>query len=232
MDTNLPLILQPKDRLCITLNDFDLFSDKLEHDIRIRLNTLFPYIGSVRCKYELFYSAYFDLISLIKRIYRLDILMDLNLKDMDNEDDVKKISYDLSVKGVDIFNINMDIPINIIHATIQGAEKYSKEFNKPRPKILGIIPEENKKELALNVVKVGLDGIVCSSLYLERIKPELPKNFIFVIVDDIDGVVVPDFALKAGYDLLVLGRSIYKYETPNEQLKAIREINELIKKSI
>lgn len=230
MDTTLP-VLQPKDRLCITLDGFDLFSDSLEHNIRTRLNTLFSYVGSVRCKYELFYSAHFDLITLIKRIYGLDILMDLNLKYMD-EDNVRDLSYTLLIKGVDIFNISADSPQNIINSVIQGAEKYSKEFNKPRPKIFGIISGENKKELALEVVKAGLDGIVCSYLDLESIKPELPKNFIFVTTDDTDGIVVPDFALKAGYDLLVVGRSIYKYETPNDQLKAIREINELIKKSI
>lgn len=225
-------VLQPKNRLCITLDGFDLFSDHLEDDVRTRLNTVCPYIGSVRCKYELFYSAHFDLISLLKVVYGLDILMDLNLKYM-GEDKVKVLSYDLSVRGVDIFNISIDTPQNIINAIIKGAERYSKEFNKPKPKILGIIPNNNKKDI-LELVINNLDGVVCSAIYLEFFKLELPKESIFVtttdeVDDDYDEL---SFALRAGSDLLIVGKSVYKYEMANDQLKEIRKISDLIEKSL
>jgi len=71
--------------------------------------------------------------------------------------------------------------------------------------------------LARKAVEAGIDGLVCSAADLETVKPHLPPNFEVVTpgirpagsdVNDQKRVATPEWAIKNGATLLVIGRPI------------------------
>jgi orotidine-5'-phosphate decarboxylase len=74
---------------------------------------------------------------------------------------------------------------------------------------------------ALNLAQLahqaGLDGVVCSSLDLVRIRSSLPRNFLTVVpgirpadagAQDQKRIATPKAAIDAGADILIIGRAI------------------------
>ncbi len=83
--------------------------------------------------------------------------------------------------------------------------------------------------------KSGLDGIVCSAGELDYVKPYLPDNFSYVtpgIKAPITGkvgkdqlrVFTPSEAIRRGSDILVIGRAITGYNTPEERRRAAYQV--------
>lgn len=97
---------------------------------------------------------------------------------------------------------------------------------------------ENARVLSLRLARLaksgGADGVVCSPLETEMIKSELGEGFLAVVpgvrprsaaVDDQKRVATPLQTLKAGADLLVIGRPITDAPDPKAAAEAIgREI--------
>ncbi|SNZ07954.1 orotidine-5'-phosphate decarboxylase [Persephonella hydrogeniphila] len=89
-------------------------------------------------------------------------------------------------------------------------------------------------KLATTAVNTGIDGIVCSPFEVKEIKEKIDKDFIAVTpgirleqeTDDQKRVATPEFAVKEGSDILVVGRPIIKAK---DKKKAVREILEKIK---
>ena len=80
--------------------------------------------------------------------------------------------------------------------------------------------------------KQGLDGIVCSGLELEHLRPRFPKPFLMVVpglrfegdmFGDQQRVVDPYQAVRLGADILVLGRSVTMTAGGWDRLKAFKE---------
>ncbi|WP_457625661.1 orotidine-5'-phosphate decarboxylase [Persephonella sp.] len=89
-------------------------------------------------------------------------------------------------------------------------------------------------KLARTAVDTGIDGIVCSPFEVRQIKEKINKKFIAVTPgiriensdDDQKRVATPEFAVREGSDILVVGRPIIKAK---DKKKVVREILEKIK---
>jgi len=94
------------------------------------------------------------------------------------------------------------------------------------------------KHLAQKAVGAGIDGLVCSAADLESVKPSLPPNFEIVTpgirptgsdVNDQKRVATPEWAIKNGATLLVIGRPITGSANPDKAAEDIvREIETLL----
>ena len=165
-----------------------------------------------------------------------DIFLDLKFHDIPNT--VKQ-----SIKNV------LDLLPDYITVHLSGGYQMIKELNdiKRKTKIIGVsmltsLDDKDLKNMGVNFgkqnfinnlvkigVKAGIDGIVCSPKEVEYLKKSY-KNLIFVTPgirlptenrDDQKRVESPKFAVKAGSDILVIGRSITKSKNPVNTLKKI-----------
>ena len=87
-------------------------------------------------------------------------------------------------------------------------------------------------KLAKEAINSGIDGIVCSAEEVGKIKKEIQKDFIAVVPgirlpenskDDQTRVATPETAIKAGADILVVGRPIIKSSNRKKTLKKFIE---------
>ncbi len=89
-------------------------------------------------------------------------------------------------------------------------------------------------KLAKTAIDAGIDGIVSSPFEVRSIKEKIGKDFISVTPgirfsktdDDQKRVATPEFAVKEGADILVIGRPIIRAENKK---KLIKEIQRTIK---
>ena len=89
-------------------------------------------------------------------------------------------------------------------------------------------------KLAKTAVDTGIEGIVSSPFEVRNIKEKIGKDFISVTPgirfskseDDQKRVATPEFAIKEGADILVIGRPIIKAKN---RKKIIKEIQKIIK---
>jgi orotidine-5'-phosphate decarboxylase len=92
-------------------------------------------------------------------------------------------------------------------------------------------PAENVKRLALLADSSGMDGIVCSPLEAQEVRPLVKGGFRLVtpgvrpassLQDDQTRVMTPARAIEAGSDYLVIGRPITKADDPMQALRNIQ----------
>ncbi|WP_293448726.1 orotidine-5'-phosphate decarboxylase [Persephonella sp.] len=87
-------------------------------------------------------------------------------------------------------------------------------------------------KLAKTAVSLGIDGIVSSPFEVRKLKEEIEIDFISVTPgirfsktdDDQKRAATPEFAVKEGADILVIGRPIIKAENKKELIKEIYKI--------
>ena len=170
------------------------------------------------------------------------IFLDLKFHDIPNT--VAKAVEAACELNVDYLTIHTQGGIQMMKAAADAAAKA-----KYRPKILGVtlltsidqlmlntelaVPlttDEYVVHLAQKAVEAGLDGLVCSAADLEKVKPVLPQNFEVVTpgirpagadVNDQKRVATPQWAIKTGATLLVIGRPITGAEDPGRAAKEI-----------
>jgi orotidine-5'-phosphate decarboxylase len=80
--------------------------------------------------------------------------------------------------------------------------------------------------------RAGCGGAVCSPLEVGDLRPENPRPFLLVTpgirssgvaADDQQRIATPDAALRAGADMLVVGRQITRAADPERALEALAE---------
>ena len=198
-------------------------------------NKIKNHIGGIKLGLEFFTKNGPDGVEKIKKI-GLPIFLDLKFHDIPNT--VKQ-----SIKNV------LDLSPDYITVHLSGGYQMIKELNdiKRKTKIIGVsmltsLDDKDLKNMGVNFgkqnfinnlvkigVKAGIDGIVCSPKEVEYLKKSY-KNLIFVTPgirlpsenkDDQKRVESPKFAVKAGSDILVIGRSITKSKNPVNTLKKI-----------
>ena len=198
-------------------------------------NKIKNHIGGVKLGLEFFTKNGPNGVEKIKKI-GLPIFLDLKFHDIPNT--VKQ-----SIKNV------LDLSPDYITVHLSGGYQMIKELNdiKKKTKIIGVsmltsLDDKDLKNMGVNFgkqnfinnlvkigVKAGIDGIVCSPKEVKYLKKSY-KNLIFVTPgirlprenrDDQKRVESPKFAVKAGSDILVIGRSITKSKNPVNTLKKI-----------
>ena len=198
-------------------------------------NKIKNHIGGIKLGLEFFTKNGPNGVEKIKKI-GLPIFLDLKFHDIPNT--VKQ-----SIKNV------LDLSPDYITVHLSGGYQMIKELNdiKRKTKIIGVsmltsLDDKDLKNMGVNFgkqnfinnlvkigVKAGIDGIVCSPKEVKYLKKSY-KNLIFVTPgirlptenrDDQKRVESPKFAVKAGSDILVIGRSITKSKNPVNTLKKI-----------
>lgn len=91
-------------------------------------------------------------------------------------------------------------------------------------------PHQQVHNLASAVVEAGVPGLVCSAKELDSLIPVFGKQLKFVTpgvrppgtsADDQKRIVTPARAAAAGADFIVVGRPIYKSDSPRVSVQAI-----------
>ena len=174
------------------------------------------------------------------------IFLDLKFHDIPNT--VAKAVRAACGLDVDYLTIHTQGGVEMMKAAVEAASGAAR-----RPKILGVTLLTSIGQEALNcelavqmktnlyvlhlaqkAVEAGIDGLVCSAADLEAVKPSLPKDFEVVTpgirpagsdANDQKRVATPEWAIKNGATLLVIGRPITGVD---DQRKAAEEIVESI----
>jgi orotidine-5'-phosphate decarboxylase len=172
------------------------------------------------------------------------IFLDLKFHDIPNT--VAKAVRAACGLDVDYLTIHTQGGVEMMRAAAEAAHEAAR-----RPKILGVtlltsIGQEALnyelavqmktdlyvRHLAQKAVSAGIDGLVCSAADLETVKPSLPKDFEVITpgirpagsdVNDQKRVATPEWAIKNGATLLVIGRPITGADDPGRAAEKIAE---------
>ena len=184
---------------------------------------------------ELFYGAGPDIVRRIKaRGHR--IFLDLKLHDIPNT--VKKTMAVLRDLDADICNLHAAGTVRMMEAALEGLTRPDGS----RPLLIAVTQltstdqEALEKDLlidrpmeevvlhyALNALKAGLDGVVCSPLEAGRVHEVCGRDFLAVTpgvrfadgkAEDQKRVMTPEEAKRIGSDYIVVGRPITGAEDP------------------
>ncbi len=230
----------PKEQLIVALD-----VDDLKQAERL-VEQLVGYISTFKIGLQLFSNSGPDAIKMVKdRGGR--VFLDLKFHDIPNT--VAKASEELVKLGVSIFNLHTLGGVKMMRKSASAARKKAKEVGLPPPLILGVtiltsIDERTLKEelkikrdiknyvsyLSSLAKKAGLDGVVASAGEIKKIRKTLGEDFIILTpgirpagsrVDDQKRVATPTEAIKAGANLIVVGRPIILASNPLRVVKNI-----------
>lgn len=231
--------MENKDKVCLAL---DIIGKNDVMDIVEELHDLVGY-------YKIHFSFLFHGAEVIDEIHDRGGKVFLDLKFHDIPNTVKNYARIATRMGVDMFNVHASGGLEMMKAAVEGATDEAHKRGLNKPKIIGVtvltsmdqdslseigIKTELKEQvlsLALLAEKARLDGIVCSGHDLDRIRPVLSDDFLYVTPGikgvstpggaDQKRIMTPRNAIDAGSSLLVIGRAIYKAE---DRRKAAQEI--------
>ncbi len=166
-----------------------------------------------------------------------ELFLDLKLHDIPNT--VKEGVLSAKDLGADYLTVHASAGRNALRSAVEVKGKI---------KLLGVtlltsLGEEDLEDIGLcrsreeQVLKLaglaleeGFDGIVCSGMELSYIRQGLQKPFLAVVpgvrlegepADDQKRVVSLEEALRAGADMVVMGRSILRAENPVKKVEEI-----------
>ena len=240
----MPLTNQEKlarNRVCLPLDGLNTLAE-----VKERVAELKEVVGLFKVGKESFTKFGPAVIELIHKSKR-EVFLDLKYHDIPNT--VKGAAAAATELGVFMFNVHASGGLEMMKAAKEGAMSVSSKTGIRLPKIIGVTVltsidgailkndlgihesvEEHVLRLALLTQKAGLDGIVCSAADLYAIKNKLPEDFMFVTpgIKAIDGIAgadqkrvfTPGNAIKDGSTILVAGRTITGYNTPEERIEA------------
>ena len=235
---------QARNKICLVLDNIKTM-DELEKIVK----ELSPFVGLFKIGKETFVRLGPNAVKLVQN-NNANVFLDLKYHDIPNT--IKGASCAATDLGVYMFNIHCAGGLEMMKAAVVGAKKTAEQNNLKRPKIIGVtlltsIDDEilNKEllvkkqlneyvlHLAKLSLKAGLDGIVCSANELSFLKPQLPRDFIFVTPgikgvstsagEDQKRISSPREAINAGSSILVIGRAI------TNALNRKQEVYEIIK---
>jgi len=207
------------------------------------------YVGVYKLGLEQFTRFGPKVLDLIRDVDR-KIFLDLKFHDIPNT--VEKAVQAACEHGVDYLTIHTQGGVEMMRAAAKAAAKPARQ-----PKILGVtlltsigqsmlnndlaVPlktGEYVRHLAQKAVEAGIGGLVCSAADLESIKPSIPNGFEIVTpgirpagtdVNDQKRVATPEWAIRNGATLLVIGRPITGATSPR---KAAEEIAKSIESAL
>jgi orotidine-5'-phosphate decarboxylase len=215
------------DRLCVALD-----TDSLENALRLA-RRLSECAGHVKIGLELFSAAGPEAVSRLRELVP-GIFLDLKLYDIPNT--VSHAVRMAAKLGVSLLTVHASGGAAMIGAAREAAETAASSHSVQHPRILAVtvltsIDDDalsrtfgvrmSVQETALHLAKTakdaGADGVVCSAREVARIKKVCGSEFLTVTpgirpasaaAGDQKRVTTPAEAIKAGSDLLVVGRPI------------------------
>ncbi len=184
------------------------------------------------------------------------VFLDLKLHDIPNT--VARAVRAACQLGVDLLTLHASGGAGMIRAAREAAEKAAVEFDRARVRLLAVTvltsldkaalsqtfgletePVKLVERLAKFAKDCGADGVVCSALEAALVKKVCGKDFLVVTpgirpagsqTQDQKRVVTPADAIRAGSDLLVVGRPITAAPDPaaaaDEILKSLATSNQ------
>ena len=174
------------------------------------------------------------------------VFLDLKLHDIPNT--VSKAAAAAVRTGASIVNCHAAGGTEMMKAFAEGARTAAAKEGRPTPKLIAVTiltsldaaavwsvglegsPREAALRLALLAKRSGLDGVVCSPEEIKTIRAECGGDFLLVVpgvrprgeaAGDQRRVATPSDAIRAGADLLVVGRPITGAPDPVAAARAI-----------
>lgn len=196
------------------------------------------HVGYFKVGLELFTAAGPEVIRRI-RDAELKCFLDLKFHDIPNT--VAGAVRSATRHGVDMLTIHLSGGKAMAAAALDAACDEADRQGTTRPKIIGVsvltsLGETDMKDLGMSstvneqverllrlAVVAGLDGMVCSAVDLPAIRRQSPQGFLLITPGirpawsekkDQTRIATPAIAIKAGADLLVIGRPISEAEDP------------------
>jgi len=194
---------------------------------------------------ELFTAVGPDIVTLIKD-NGIRCFLDLKFHDIPNT--VAGAVRSAARTGADMMTIHLSGGRAMVKAALKAAQDESIKLKIERPHIVGVSvltslsgddlqeigidksPGEHAAHLARFGSSCGLDGLVCSAEDLPHVRHEVPKTFMLITPGirpawsergDQKRIATPSSALKAGADLLVIGRPISESTNPIQAVEKI-----------
>jgi orotidine-5'-phosphate decarboxylase len=211
-------------------------------EARTLVRTLGPHIDFYKVGMELYASAGMEIVRELldqgKRVF-----LDLKLYDIGEQ--VKRAVAAISLVGVDFLTVHAQK--QVMQAAVAGCSGSLKllavtvltSFDENDILDDGYtitLPELVEKRVA-NAIEAGMNGIVCSSIEVAKVRAMTGPNLTLVIpgvrspgksAGDQKRVATPADAIANGADYLVIGRQITRAENPRaELLKILDEIHVL-----
>ncbi|HPI92253.1 MAG TPA: orotidine-5'-phosphate decarboxylase [Deltaproteobacteria bacterium] len=209
------------------------------------VHTLKDSVGWFKVGLELFTATGPDVVRLIKD-QGIKCFLDLKLHDIPNT--VAGAVRSTIRTGADMMTVHLSGGRAMVEAALKAAEEESRKLGIARPRIVGVSvltslggvdlkevgierpPMEQVAYLARFAASCGTDGMVCSAEDLTHIRSSVPASLMLITPGirpswsgkgDQKRIATPGAAIKAGADLLVIGRPISEAPDPVEAVSRI-----------
>lgn len=229
-----------RDQLCVALDGSD------RDWITSTAKTLAPHVGWLKLGLEAFTAFGPDLVREMAGL-GIRVFFDIKLHDIPNT--VRRAAANCAATGAAMFNVHASGGAAMLRAAIEGAAEGSPSAP---PKVLAVTvltsldrealtelgldqpPEELVLRWALLARDSGLAGVVASAREAPVLRRECGPDFLIVtpgirpswsVTGDQRRVMTPSDAVKAGSDILVIGRPITGAEDPEDA--ALRILGEI-----
>ena len=234
-----PRCLEPRERIALALD----LSSREEFLETARL--LAPEVGTMKLGLEAFVSHG---PSLVRDLVGLGapVFLDLKLHDIPNT--VSRAAAAAAGLGASIVNVHAAGGLEMMRAAREGLLDGAARAGVPPPRLIAVTvltsldaaalarvgipatPEEAALRLALLAREAGLDGVVCSPAEVASLRAACGAGFLLVVPGvrpagsargDQSRVATPAEAIRAGADLLVVGRPILAAADPVAAARAV-----------
>ena len=175
-----------------------------------------------------------------------DVFLDLKLHDIPNT--VGRAAAAAVATGAAIVNCHASGGLDMLRAFGDGGREAAAKTGRPAPKLVAVTvltsldagallaiglsgaPRDAAVRLASLAKEAGLDGVVCSPEEIAAIRAACGKDFLLVVPGvrpagaapgDQKRVATPAHAIRAGADLLVVGRPITGAADPAAAARAV-----------
>lgn len=230
-------------KVCLSLDGLATFED-----FQRTILELSPVVGSFKIGSES-YTRFGP--RAVDAVHHAGANVFLDLKYHDIPTTVKSAARAAAEMGVYMFSVHASGGIEMMEAAVEGARSVSSSSFTPQ--VIGVtvltsinqemmttdmripgIVEDQVFHLAERSYAAGLDGIVCAATDLSWCRSRFPSDFLYVTPGiylsatsagtDQKRRCTPGNAVKEGSSLLVIGRAITSYPTPEARLQAGYEI--------
>ncbi len=215
----------------------------LAHAIKLG-NSIRSHIGGLKIGLEFFNHQGPDGLRKIIEI-GAPVFADLKFHDIPNT--VAGAVRAIAPLGTRMLNVHASGGREMMRAALSAAEDSA---GSQRPLVIGVTvltslnqddlqhqgvtgsSSDHVRRLAGLTQEAGLDGVVCSAHEIEILRADCGPDFKLIVpgirpagssVDDQKRIMTPPEAVKAGADVLVIGRPITKADTPADAARAICE---------